>query len=175
MRVYLIGHDGNVGSALAAACEREGWTVTPIGAAEPLPDDPGAVVVDAGPPGATGWRPAQWSNYFGAVERAVRVLGEAERKGYAAAVFCSTPWVAWRGNAYSDSKALIEEIARTHNRHGATVAIVDRVGMQNDTPHIKGSRFEESVRQREGELGERVIASILHALADRAADISTRR
>lgn len=162
MRCFILGIDGNVGLAVAPRCRAEGWDVHPLGADDPLPAESGAVVIDAGSPGRTGWLPATWGNYYGAVERAVRIIGEAERAGYAAVVLCSTPWIGVeRSDPYADSKALIEDIARAHNRHGECFVVVDRIGMQNI--HAAGSRFEESVRQHDGELGERIVASILHA------------
>ncbi|TAJ72986.1 MAG: hypothetical protein EPO45_19215 [Sphingobium sp.] len=162
--VCIIGVDGRVGSAVAAAFAKEGWSVHPLSPDGPLPEMRHAVVVDAGAPGLTGYRPAAWGNYFGAVERAVRVIGEAERAGYAAAVLFSTPWIAVRsGDPYADSKALIEDIALSHNRHGRCFVLMDRVGMQNDQA-VDPSRFELSVEQAEGQLGERVVAALLHAV-----------
>lgn len=165
--LYLIGADGNVGSAVSAAFASNGWQVAPIEPYAALPALPGAVVMDAGPPGPAGWEPASWSNYFGAVERAVRIIGQAERAGYAAVVLCATPWITVRAqDPYADSKALIEDIARAHNRHGRTFVLVDRIGMQNPMAQ-NATRFEESVRQQPGELGERILASLELALASR--------
>lgn len=164
MRIYIIGADGNVGSVIAEACAAEGWEVANLDPDDALPTDAGAILVDAGPAGHTGYEPATWSNYYGAVERAVRIIGEADRNGFAAVMLCSTPWIAVRtGDPYSDSKALIEDIARSHNRHGKCFVLVDRIGMQHDAA-VDPSRFELSVRQRPGQLGERIVASLLQAL-----------
>lgn len=168
IRAFVLGIDGNVGSALVPAMQAEGWSVIAHAEGLPLPDEgDGAIVVDAGKPGAHGWHPADWPNYFHAVERAVRLIGEAERKGYAALVLCSTPWIGVRADdPYADSKALIEDIARAHNRHGRCFVVVDRIGTQN--PNARSpSRFEQSVSQGKGELGERIVASVLYALEAR--------
>jgi hypothetical protein len=161
---------------------KEGWDVREF---DPFPysydvDLPGiytddcqeVVVIDAGSPGERGYTPETWLNYSEAVLRAIKVMKSAEEEGYLAAVFCSTPWTMFRSNAYTDSKRLIEHMAEVQNRHGKCRAIIDYVGMQTweDTwgdSRGKVSRFEESVRQRPGELGERVIAAILHALDER--------
>ena len=158
-KAYVIGSDGNVGSAVTAALRAEGWTVAAIGPDDSLPLD-GSAVVDAGPPGRSGWAQS-WANYYGAVERCVRLLGEAERAGYAAAVFFSTDWIAaGKVDAYADSKALIEAVARTHNQYGSCVAIVDRVGWHGPEQD-DATRFARAVRQTDGQLGERVVAAIL--------------
>ncbi|BBC99089.1 hypothetical protein [Sphingobium sp. YG1] len=168
---YIVGIDGNVGRACAEAMRAEGWLVVGLADNEDLPAWPGAIVVDAGWPGEQGYTPETWLNYSHAVARALRVMRQAEELGYAAALFCSSPWTMFRTNAYSDSKRLIEHMAEVQNRHGKCRAIIDYVGMQTweDTwgdSRGKVSRFEESVRQRPGELGERVIAAILHAIEE---------
>lgn len=176
MNVYIINIEGNVGRACADAMRKEGWRVTALSDEEDLPPTSDAIVIDAGDPGEQGYNPDSWQNYSYAVARALRVMRQAENHGYAAALFCSTPWTMFRGNAYSDSKRLIEHMAEIQNRHGKCRAIIDYVGMQtwDDTwgdSRGKASRFEESVRQRPGEMGERMIAAILHALEDARSQI----
>lgn len=181
MIAYIINIKGNVGRACAEAMRKEGWDVrghenVSAQYVEDLPsiygeDDKEVVVIDAGSPGERGYTPETWLNYSEAVSRAIQVMRSAEEKGYLAAVFCSTPWTMFRSNAYTDSKRLIEHMAEVQNRHGKCRAIIDYVGMQTweDTwgdSRGKVSRFEESVRQQPGELGERVISAILHALEE---------
>lgn len=177
MIAQIININGNVGRACAEAMRKEGWSVFGLGEDDALPDawPDDKVVVDAGSPGLQGYAPDSWPNYSYAVARALRVMREADDRGYLASMFCSTPWTMFRTNAYSDSKRLIEHMVDIQNRHGNCRAIIDYVGMQtwDDTwgdSRGKASRFEESVRQRPGELGERVIAAILHALQDRKGE-----
>ena len=160
--LYLIGGDGRVGRALTPPLRHAGYDVRSLAAEAPLPPEPGSIFIDAGPAGLTGYEPPTWLNYLGAVQRGLSLIAQAEKASYAAGVLLSTPWVQIRtGDPYADSKALIEDIAKAHNRHGRTFIVVDRVGMVNpDVPVGTGSRFEESVRQREGELGERIAASL---------------
>lgn len=169
MNVYIINAIGNVGRACSEAMAAEGWTVIPMDDGQDLPEDPGAVIVDAGFPGETGYHPETWLNYSYVAERALRVMRQAERNQYAVAVFCSTPWTMFRNDPYTDSKRLIESMAELQNRYGKCRAVIDYVGMQTweDTygdSRGKCCRYEESVRQRPGELGERVIASILFSI-----------
>ena len=166
--VFIIGADGNVGREVAAACKAEGWLVHAV---DSLPENlrsfPNALVIDCGKPGHLGWGEVTWPNYFLAVQRATLLIDQCNQapnvKGM---LLCSTPWVAVKSTcAYSEAKYLIEQIAHSHNRFGSYPVVVDRVGMQVPDPVGSRSRFEESVRQASGELGERAVASLLCAIS----------
>lgn len=165
----ILGADGNVGRCIADACSLEGWSIMGgTGDVKLLECDyQGKVIIfDCGKPGHVGWEENSWRNNFLAVRRATEIIDAANRSANVAAVMlCSTPWIGVRSDPYSETKFLLECIARSHNRYGDFPVVVDRIGMQNDA-HLNASRFEESVRNLPGELGERVVSSVLRAIED---------
>jgi hypothetical protein len=162
-RVLIIGAQGHVGRALAAGCRAEGWTVEAVEYPD-LGDIRDAIVLDCGPAGVDGYVNQQWGSYFTAFERAVALVRLCEDQQAACLFLCSSPWAEWAPDQpYGASKLLIEELARSQNAHGRFPVVVDRIGMESP---FDGSRAELSVRNRPGELAERVIARILSVLSD---------
>lgn len=163
----ILGADGNVGRCISKACELEGWPIMGGTGDVKLLEcayQGKVIIFDCGKPGHVGWAENSWQNNFLAVRRATEIIDAANRSvNVAAVMLCSTPWVSVRSDPYSETKFLLENIARSHNRYGAFPVVVDRIGMQNDA-HVDASRFEESVRNLPGELGERVVASVLLAI-----------
>lgn len=166
---FIIGADGNVGKQIAAACAAEGWAVVDANAL-PLQLDgvPDAIVIDCGKPGHNGWAPNTWGNFFLSIQRAASLIDQCNHaSNVRGMLLCSTPWVGVGSNcAYAETKRLLEQIAHSNNRFGTYPIVVDRIGMQTDDAPGTRSRFEESVRQSPGELGERIVASLLYAIAN---------